>query len=341
MVDTAATATRRPGDGSNAWKLFLAVTESRRDTTPNAVRPARRKEGRAACRFVHCAILQTQAELGNQSRSRNRSRPTVRPGWSAICAQPGQHAGRERRPVQRVVADGQGLPRPAEDHLLVGDHAADPQPVHADPVDVGAAGALEAGAGRVGHRRGAGLAPGGRDQLRRTPGGAGGRVGLVGVVQLDDLDRLVERRGRRRRTASSGSRRSRSWGRSARRCPGRRPARRASRLEPLVVEAGGADHGVDPVADAELQVAHHHVGVGEVDDRLGTGLDQRVDARRRRRSGATSSRSSAASTRGTLSLPTLPRAPSTPTSSVRPSRAQPTVPRRLFPRSPGAQRTGG
>ena len=47
-------------------------------------------------------------------------------------------------------------------------------------------------------------------------------------------------------------------------------------VEPVVVEAGGADHGVDAVLDAELQVVHDHVGVGEVDDGLGAGGDQVV-----------------------------------------------------------------
>ena len=31
---------------------------------------------------------------------------------------------------------------------------------------------------------------------------------------------------------------------------------------------------MDAVPDTELQVAHHHVGVGEVDDRLGAALDE-------------------------------------------------------------------
>ena len=84
-----------------------------------------------------------------------------------------------------------------------------------------------------------------------------------------------------------------------------------------VVEAGRADDGVDAVAHAELEVVHHHVGMGEVDDRL----------RRRRRPGprwlssastrATSSRSSAASTARHTSAPTRPRAPRTPTASRR------------------------
>ena len=42
-------------------------------------------------------------------------------------------------------------------------------------------------------------------------------------------------------------------------------------LQPLVGEAGGADDGVNSVVDEELQVVHHHVGVGEVDDDLGVG----------------------------------------------------------------------
>ena len=78
--------------------------------------------------------------------------------------------------------------------------------------------------------------------------------------------------------------------------PGASASQPRSVVEPLVVEAGGADHGVDAVADAELEVVHHHVGVGEVDDRLGAGRDQVVESSRRRRPRATSSRSSAAST---------------------------------------------
>src|ERR1700752_954532 len=34
-----------------------------------------------------------------------------------------QHPGHERRPVQRVVPDGEHLAGPAEEHLLVGDQA--------------------------------------------------------------------------------------------------------------------------------------------------------------------------------------------------------------------------
>ena len=51
----------------------------------------------------------------------------------------------------------------------------------------------------------------------------------------------------------------------------------AERLEPVGVEPGGADHGVDAVGDAELQVVHHHVGVGEVDDRLHALVHQRLE----------------------------------------------------------------
>ena len=42
-------------------------------------------------------------------------------------------------------------------------------------------------------------------------------------------------------------------------------------LEAFVGEPGGADDGVDAVVDEELQVVHHDVGVGEVDDDLGVG----------------------------------------------------------------------
>ena len=192
--------------------------------------------------------------------------------------------------------------------------AADPEPVHPHAVDVRAARPLQCGAGRIGHRPQAGRAPRLGDQGRRTPGGAGRGVGLVGVVQLDDLDRLVERGGlggephhQDRADGEVGG--DQDAGARARVEPAPQP------VQPLVVEAGGADDGVDAVPDAELQVVHHHVGVGEVDDDLGAGVDQRrrgvVDSPVSTR--ATSSRSSAASTARHTSAPTLPRAPSTPT----------------------------
>ena len=44
-----------------------------------------------------------------------------------------------------------------------------------------------------------------------------------------------------------------------------------------LVEARRTDDGVDAVVDAELEVVHDDVGVGEVDDRLGARLDERGD----------------------------------------------------------------
>ena len=69
--------------------------------------------------------------------------PDREPGCGADGPHPGQHPGGERRPVERVVPDGEGLPQPAEHDLLVGDEAPDPQAVHPDPVDVGAPRAVQ------------------------------------------------------------------------------------------------------------------------------------------------------------------------------------------------------
>ena len=87
--------------------------------------------------------------------------------------------------------------------------------------------------------------------------------------------------------------------------PGASSSQPRSVGEPLVVEAGRADHRVDAVLDAEPQVVHHHVGVGEVDDGLAPrrSPDRRASRRRRRR--ATSSVSAAASTARHTSAPDL------------------------------------
>ena len=106
----------------------------------------------------------------------------------------------------------------------MGDQPADPHGVHADAVHVGAAGAVERGAGRVrdraaarpraGRRRSARPYAGRCRRARRPcPGGAARRP------------RRTRRTGPpRRRSASSAARRSRSSGRSGRRCPGPRPS---------------------------------------------------------------------------------------------------------------------
>ena len=125
------------------------------------------------------------------SRSRKCSRPKVRPGVVTTRRHAEQDARHEAAVVQGVVADGEGLALAAEQHLLVGEQAAQPYGVHRDAVDVGAAGAVQ---GRAWWRRAAGRSPASRagrgDQLGGAGGGAGGGVGLVRVVQLDDLDGL-------------------------------------------------------------------------------------------------------------------------------------------------------
>ena len=45
----------------------------------------------------------------------------------------------------------------------------------------------------------------------------------------------------------------------------------------FVGEPGGADDGVDAVVDQELQVVHHDVGMGEVDDDLGAGVGEQAE----------------------------------------------------------------
>ena len=68
-----------------------------------------------------------------------------------------------------------------------------------------------------------------------------------------------------------------------------------------------------PWLDAELEVVHDHVGMGEVDDGLGAGGDQVLDRVAGVDRGRPARGPSAASTARHTSEPTLPRAPSTPT----------------------------
>ena len=163
----------------------------------------------------------TKRVLRIAHRPSRGSRPTVSPGGSATLRTPSSTPGMNDDAVERVVPDGQRLALGAEDDLLVGDQPGDPQRVHADAVDVGAAGAVAApgwwrpGRGRVRpSARAAAISSAVRD------GGAARRVDLVRVVQLDDLGRLVEAARRAARTSSTAPRRCRSSARPARRRSG-------------------------------------------------------------------------------------------------------------------------
>ena len=210
---------------------------------------------------------------------------------------------------ERVVTDRQRLAVATEQDLLMSDQPGEPDGVDADAVDVRAAGAVEL----LGRRVRRSLArPRRGDQLRGTAGGSARRVDLVRVVQLDDLDRVEVRRGRARRTASSGPRRSRSSVRSTTPSPSaprsamrgpRRAARRRSR--------SCRRRMCRPSLDAPAQVVHHGAGRREVDDDLGcrqrlavlADIDSWRPARGRQRPRL----------RGIPRHPSGPCAPSTPT----------------------------
>ena len=85
-------------------------------------------ERNASCRtFVHCRNVQNVPERRRSVQVEQLLQPDGETGSVADGPERRQHAGGERGPVERVVADGQRLARPAEDDLLVGDEPADPE----------------------------------------------------------------------------------------------------------------------------------------------------------------------------------------------------------------------
>ena len=107
--------------------------------------------------------------------------PTVRPGRHDRPHRK-QDTGHERLPVQRIVADRQGLAGGAEEHFLVSDEPDQPYGVYRNARDVAprapsrevvvASGPVTAT--RFGTRLG--------DELGRPPGSAAGRIDLARVV---------------------------------------------------------------------------------------------------------------------------------------------------------------
>ncbi len=103
--------------------------------------------------------------IAGQARSMKCSSPTVSPGAVDDAPDAEQDTGHERHPSHRVVPDREGLALVAEQHLLVRDQPAQPDAVHADPLDVSAAGTVERRRGRVRDRRRAGFATSLGDQI--------------------------------------------------------------------------------------------------------------------------------------------------------------------------------
>ncbi|CAM5732863.1 hypothetical protein SHIRM173S_04692 [Streptomyces hirsutus] len=169
------------------------------------------------------------------------------------------------------MADGEGLALGAEQDLLVGQQAAQPDGVHRDAVHVGTTGAVQGGDRGVRGGGAAGLAAGLGDELGGAGGGAAGGVHLVRVVQFDDLDGLEVRGGDLRELhgqhGADGEVRCDEHTRL------RRLVEQARQMcEAVVGPAGGADDRVDAVAYAEVEVAHDRCGGGQFDGDLGAGL---------------------------------------------------------------------
>jgi hypothetical protein len=163
------------------------------------------------------------------------------------------------------VADAQALAHRAEQHLLVGDQALEAHGVHGDRAGPATAGALhDLVLGRI-------LDPvvgGGGHALGGQHGGARRGVDLLVVVELDDLGRLEERRGHLGEAHHQHGADGEVGGDDA-------VALGELLGQPgvvLLAEAGGADHGVDPVGGEPVQVRLRRLLDGEVDgdvDRAG------------------------------------------------------------------------
>src|SRR5664280_3138781 len=176
-------------------------------------------------------------------------------------------AGHEGRAVHRVVADRQGLTGRAEEDLLVSQQAAEPYAVYVDSVDDRTAGTGQLLHGRVRHVPEPGRMTSGSDHVRRRDSRTGRGVGLGRVVQLDDLRALVML-GRDGGEMHHQHRADRAV-RGSEHADGRLSTQPGTDLVVAFVgEAGRADHHVQTVVDAPLDVVHDRGGMGEVDDDL-------------------------------------------------------------------------
>ena len=160
-------------------------------------------------------------------------------------------------------------PSPPKQHLLVGEQAAQPHRVHGHPVHVGAAGAVQAGGGRVGLR---GAAPASLRAAAMSwavraavPLGASALLGWCSSTTSADSKKRAACWAKRMVSTAPMAK----FGAMSTPVPGEAASQPRSGRQPLLGPAGGADHGVDAVPDAVLQVAHDGVGVGQVDRDLG------------------------------------------------------------------------
>ena len=220
-----------------------------------------------------------------------------------------ENPGHERRPIERVMPNGQGLPRTTEHNLLVSDQSPGAHGVHTYSVDDRSPGTIEL------MRRGiwlrihphAGLG----DKSGRVHRRARWRIGLVRVMELDDLHRFKQRRGHRRELHHHhGPDTEIGCDKYADLRPSRTPASHDG--ESFVGEPGRAHHRMDTGLDGELQRRHDGIGSGEIND------DLCVRVRNLRQgvtkvNGRNKLASEADCTAATTSAPILPRAPTTPT----------------------------
>ena len=128
------------------------------------------------------------------------------------ATQPEQHARREGHPVERVVADGQGLPHPAEHDLLVRDQAGETDGVHSHAVDIGSACTLKFGGRRVRTLPDPGSSSRVGDQAggvaeRRVLGGTGGDF-LLGNEGTEVPDEEAKRLGVKAKSAPANKAKS-------------------------------------------------------------------------------------------------------------------------------------
>jgi len=182
-----------------------------------------------------------------------------------------EHARHERRAVDRVVPDPEGLTGRAENDLLMSDRADHPYPV--DPDSSRAFATAGTGIDLVGRGVGSPIRRGGRHPLGGVGCGAGRGVDLGVVVKLDDFGGLEMGSGEFGHAdhQDGADREVRGDERIARSEQG------LELLKIVLAEAGRPDDGMDAVGRGEPDRLPGDLEHGEVDHDLGSMLNEEVE----------------------------------------------------------------